>query len=185
MKLTLGKKLGLGFGVILALMILSAVLTYSKARAIKETQEHTMTLRVPTINALTALQRELNQTQSKGRQAVLAGTEPAKWEAAKKLYDSAWDNIGKDLAKLDDLASQWSLQANRDQLAEMKKQIPALREAQETAMKHATGDDRDAVVQSRATNLPKGHTVPPRRSRRPSARWRTPTSSYCRRKRKA
>ena len=103
MKLTLGKKLGLGFGVILALMVLSVVLTYSKATAVKETQQHTMALRVPTINALTALQRELNQTQSKGRQAVLAGTEPPRWDAAKKLYDSAWDDIGKDVAKLDEL----------------------------------------------------------------------------------
>jgi CHASE3 domain sensor protein len=45
MKLTLGKKLGLGFGVILALMVLSAVLTYSKASAIKETQDRITGLR--------------------------------------------------------------------------------------------------------------------------------------------
>ncbi|MFZ0295161.1 MAG: methyl-accepting chemotaxis protein, partial [Candidatus Sulfotelmatobacter sp.] len=148
MKLTLGKKLGLGFGVILALMILSVVLTYSKATAVKETQQHTMALRVPTINALTALQRELNQTQSKGRQAVLAGTEPPRWDAAKKLYDSAWDNIGKDVTKLDDLASQWSLQLNRDRLSETKRQLPILREAQETAMKHAASNDHDAIVKA-------------------------------------
>jgi len=148
MRLTLGKKLGLGFGVILALMILSAVLIYSKAAAVRETQERTMAIRVPTINALMALQRELNQTQSKGRQAVLAGTEPARWEAAKKLYDSTWNDIGKDVSKLDDLALQWSLQANRDHLAETKKQLPILREAQETAMKHAASNDRDAIVRA-------------------------------------
>ena len=65
MKLTLGKKLGLGFGVILALMVLSAVLTYSKASAIKETQTTITSMRTPTVDACKDLQRELNQTQSK------------------------------------------------------------------------------------------------------------------------
>ena len=39
MKLTLGKKLGLGFAVVLALMLLSAVLTYMKVDAIRDQQD--------------------------------------------------------------------------------------------------------------------------------------------------
>ena len=39
MKLTLGKKLGLGFGVILALMVLSATMSYLKSSDIKQTQD--------------------------------------------------------------------------------------------------------------------------------------------------
>jgi methyl-accepting chemotaxis protein len=148
MKLTLGKKLGLGFGVILALMILSAVLTYSKASAIKETQDRITGVRVPTVGALKDLQRELNQTQSKGRQAILAGNESDRWEAAKKLFDSTWDGIGKDVAKLDELSTKWTLQANRDRLADVKKQLPALLEVQEQAMKRAVGSDRDAVMKA-------------------------------------
>src|SRR5580700_8606003 len=118
MKLTLGKKLGLGFGVILALMVLSTVLTYSKASAIKETQDHAMTVRVPTIGALKDLQRDLNQSQSKGRQVILAGSESARWEAGKRIFDSNWDEIGKDISRLDALSASWSEQANRDRLAE-------------------------------------------------------------------
>ncbi len=148
MKLTLGKKLGLGFGVILALMVLNAVLTYMKASAIKETQELITSVRVPTIGALKDLQRELNQTQSKGRQVVLAGTEPDRREAAQKIFDANWDTIGKDVAKLEELSPNWALQANRDRLAETKKALPALREAQETAMKHAASGDRDAVTKA-------------------------------------
>src|ERR1019366_5639485 len=148
MKLTLGKKLGLGFGAILALMVLSAVLTYLKASAIKETQDRTMTLRVPTIAALKDLQRDLNQTMSKGRQVVLAGAESARKEAAQKLFDGAWNDVEKDVASLDELAPKWTLQANRNRLAETKKQLPILRESQEAAMKHATGNDRDAVAKA-------------------------------------
>jgi methyl-accepting chemotaxis protein len=148
MKLTLGKKLGLGFGVILALMVLSAVLTYVKASAIKESHDHTINVRVPSIAACKDLQGDLNQTQSKGRQAILAGAEPARREAAKKLFVDNWDAIEKDIAKMDGLAPKWTLQANRDRLDEIKKQLPALRAAQESAMNHAASGERDAVVKA-------------------------------------
>jgi hypothetical protein len=45
MKHTLGKKLGLGFGVILALTVLSATLAYVKASAMKEIQDRTTAVR--------------------------------------------------------------------------------------------------------------------------------------------
>ncbi len=148
MKLTLGRKLGLGFGAILALMVLSAVLTYMKASAIKETQDRIVTSRIPTIKGCAELQRDLNQTQSKGRQIILAGSQLARWEAAKKTFDSNWDEVGKDIAKLEELSPNWSLQANRDRLAEAKRALPALREVQEAAMKHATGSERDAITKA-------------------------------------
>jgi len=148
MRFTLGKKIGLGFASVLALMVFSAVLTYVKASAIKETQDRAMSVRVPTIKACTDLQRDLNQTQSKGRQAILAGGEPARLEAAKKLFDSNWDEIGKDIVRLDELSPHWSVQANRDRLAEIKSQVTALREVQETAIKHATSGEPDAVVKA-------------------------------------
>jgi CHASE3 domain sensor protein len=87
MKHTLGKKLGLGFGVILALTVLSAMLAYLKASAMKEMQDSATAVHMPTIKALTDLQRDLNQAQSKGRQAVLAGNESDRWEAANKIFD--------------------------------------------------------------------------------------------------
>src|SRR5579864_5656208 len=148
MRFTLGRKLGLGFGAVLTLTVLSAVLTYTKASAVKETQEHITGMRVPTIGSCKDLQRELNQTQSKGRQAILAGGEPARFEAAKKAFDTAWDDIGKDVARLDELSPRWTLQVNRDRLAETKKQLPALREIQEAIMKQATSGERDAVTKA-------------------------------------
>jgi methyl-accepting chemotaxis protein len=87
MKLTLGKKLGLSFGLILALMVLSAALTYVKTSAIKKSQDHTVNLRFPSIAACKDLQRDLNQVQSKGRQAILA-TPGAPW-----LKNGTWRTI--------------------------------------------------------------------------------------------
>ncbi len=148
MKLTLGKKLGLGFGVILALMVVSGVLTYMKGNTIKERQEHAMEVRVPTVTALKDLRGDLNQSQSKGRQAILAGGQTAQWEAAKKLFDQAWDDIEEDLGNLDRLSADWTVQANRDRLAAVKQQLSGLREAQESAMRHAREGGRDAIVKA-------------------------------------
>ncbi|MFZ1006375.1 MAG: methyl-accepting chemotaxis protein [Candidatus Sulfotelmatobacter sp.] len=148
MKLTLGRKLGLGFGTILALMVLSVVLTYSKASSIKETQTLITEVRVPTISALKDLQRELNQTQSKGRQAILAGNEQGRWEAASKLFGVTWDEIGKIVARLDELSPHWTTQANRDRLVELKQELPSLRETQEALMKQAASGEHDAVVKA-------------------------------------
>jgi methyl-accepting chemotaxis protein len=148
MKLTLGKKLGMGFGVILALMVVSSVLTYTRSSAVKETQRLAMLVRVPTIKALIGLQRDLTQTQSKGRQVILAGSQSALSATGQKKFDEAWNDIGKDIAALDELAPSWSLQENRDRLAEAKTETAALRETQETIMKHAASGDRDAVIRA-------------------------------------
>ncbi|HWW16265.1 MAG TPA: methyl-accepting chemotaxis protein [Candidatus Dormibacteraeota bacterium] len=148
MRFTLGKQLGLGFACVLTLTVLSAVLNYVKAGAIKAAQERAMAVRVPTIKACAELQRDLNQTQSKGRQVILAGNQSARWQAAKKTFDLNWDDIGKDVARLDEMSPQWTLQADRDRLTETKQELSSLREFQEAAMKHAAGSERGAIVKA-------------------------------------
>ena len=148
MKLTLGKKLGLGFGVILALMVFSATMSYLKSADIKESQDVTFDLRIPTLVACKDLQRDLNQVASKGRQAILAGGDSSRGAGAKKLSDDAWSEVDKDVADLNELAPKWTVQENRDRLAEVKKGIPAFREVQDAAIAHAASGERDAVVKA-------------------------------------
>jgi methyl-accepting chemotaxis protein len=148
MKLTLGKKLGMGFGVILALIMLNTVLAYLKANAIKATQEQVTTVLVPSIAACKDLQRDLNQLQSKGRQAILAGAQPERREVAKRTFDENWNDVEKDVVRMEELAPKWTLQADRDRLTETKQELPSLREFQQAAMKHAAGSERGAIVQA-------------------------------------
>ena len=146
MRFTLGKKLGLGFGVILALMVFSSTMSYLKSADIRQSQDLTFELRVPSLEATLKLQRDLNQAQSKGQQSVLAGAEPARREAAKKLFDDNWSEIEKDAAGMAELAPKWVLQVNRDRLDDIRKQLIVLRAAQEAAMNHAVGREREAVI---------------------------------------
>ena len=52
MRFTLGKKLGLSFGVILSLMAVSTVLSFVQLGNLKDDQDRVMAVRVPTIAAL-------------------------------------------------------------------------------------------------------------------------------------
>ena len=145
MRLTLGKKLGLGFGVIVALTVFSSTMNYLKSASIKQGEDAILDLHFPSLEASRRLQRDLNQTQSKGREFILAGAEPGRREAAKKLFDESWGEIEKDTATMDELSPRWILQADRDRLDDIKKQLVLLRAAQDAAMNHAAGSERDVV----------------------------------------
>lgn len=148
MKLTIGRKLGLAFGIILFLMLISAVASSFKVNEIPQTELFTMEIRVPTIELLKNLQRDLNQSQNKGRQVVLAGTQSTKSADAKNSFDSAWNDLQKDLAGLEELAPRWIIIENRDHLARIKEQLPMLLRDQEAAMSVASGGDRDSIVKA-------------------------------------
>jgi methyl-accepting chemotaxis protein len=147
MKLTLGKKLGMGFGVILSLMVFSATVAYLKAGKIKRSQDEAFLVRVPALKAAIRLQRDLNQTQVKGRQAILAATQPVRLAETKKLFEGTWSDIEKDMAGMDQLAPNWE-QEDRDRLNEIKKQLPLLRAVQEAAIRRAAGREHGAVVKA-------------------------------------
>jgi methyl-accepting chemotaxis protein len=148
MRITLGKRLGLGFGSILALMAFGTVLSYVKLADVKQNQDYAFDTRFPSLETARKLQRDLNQCGSKGRQAILAGGDPARREAAKQLADDAWSAVDKDVARLEELSAHWVLQANRDRLADIKKTIPAFREVQDAAIAQAASGERDAVVKA-------------------------------------
>jgi methyl-accepting chemotaxis protein len=148
MKLTIGKKLGVAFGAILFLMLISAVASNFRANEISRTQDGMVQLRVPTVGLVKDLQRDLNQTQNKGRQAVLAGSDPARRDKAKELHSAAWKAVDKDVDALTQLAPQWTIVENRDRFASIKEQLPKLRQVQEDAMAMATGGDRDTLVKA-------------------------------------
>jgi len=148
MKLTLGKKLGLGFGAILALMVVSAVMSYVKSADIKRTPVAVLDVRVPSLECAGRLQRDLNQTASKARQAMLAGGDARRRTDAQKLLDDSWKAIDEDVARLNELEPHWILQANRDRLAEMKRQLPQLRELEYQGIKESARAEPDALAKA-------------------------------------
>jgi hypothetical protein len=58
--------------------------------------------------------RDLNQTQVKGRQALLAGTQPTRL---------AETDVERDIAGMEKLAPNWTDPENRERLKEMPKAL--------------------------------------------------------------
>ena len=72
------KKLGIGFGSILALMVVSAILISVKASEIRHLEDLIVLTRIPSIEACDETADALDYSGSKTRQAILAGTEPSR-----------------------------------------------------------------------------------------------------------
>ncbi len=145
MKLKVGAKLGLGFGALLLLIVISTLLAYQKAAEVQVVQERIASMRTPTIIASKELQRELNQTGSKARQAVLSASNKEKFKSAQGLYFEQAELVKKDLAQLDGLAPRWSLQENRDRLARIKELVPGLLQDFEEGMNVAESGGKDGM----------------------------------------
>ncbi|HTW32389.1 MAG TPA: methyl-accepting chemotaxis protein [Candidatus Sulfotelmatobacter sp.] len=159
MRLTIGMKLAVTFGVILALMLLSTVLSYMKSAEMRAQQDFTITVRAPSVAACRELQRDLNQAASKARQTILAGAESQRREEAKKLSDAAWDDVARDTKRLDDLSPRWVKQENRDALSEIEKQLPEDKAVMEETMRVAGSGERDAVTRAGNQLVDKGNVV--------------------------
>jgi len=146
MKLTLGKKLLMGFGSILILMIISSGLSYRKSSQIQGIEHYILSNRIPSIQATSDLKDNVDFSGSKARQTILAGGETARKEDAQKRFNAAWDRIDKSVGRLNDLSPNWRLQENKDRLAKIEQGLPGIREAQQATMDTASSGARDSVV---------------------------------------
>jgi methyl-accepting chemotaxis protein len=143
MKLTLGKKLAMGFGSILALMLISGTMSFVKLEEIRAQEAYITDVRLPTIDATRSFQRDLLQSGNKARQAILAGTDEERRRDGIDRFQKTWASADQDLASLTELSPRWTLQQNRDRLASIKAGVKNFRDLQQKAIdladRHAPG----------------------------------------------
>jgi methyl-accepting chemotaxis protein len=151
MRLTLGKKLGLGFGVILTLMLISGTASILKIQKISQLQDFLLDTRVPSLDAGRSLQRDLFQTGSKCRQTILAGNQTDRRLDGLARFQKTWDSIDKDLATLTELSLRWTQQENRDRLANIKAASEKTRGVQQNSMDLAASHTADAMEKAATT----------------------------------
>ncbi len=145
MRITLGKKLGLSFSVILGLAVFGSVISYLRLSRLTQSLDVTFEVRFPSSESAKAVQRDMNMTSVKARQAILAGSQPDRREIALKSWNGTWATLAKDLATLDELAPKWELQENRDRLLETKGLLGVLHDAQRDAIDHAVGNPDNVI----------------------------------------
>ncbi|HYA63322.1 MAG TPA: methyl-accepting chemotaxis protein [Candidatus Sulfotelmatobacter sp.] len=148
MKLKVGAKLGLGFGIILLLMLVSGVMGYLKLTVIKENSDRMTQTRVPTMEAARILQDRLDYSANKARQGILAGTDATRKAAAQKAFEEGWEDIDKEARILTELSPHWTHQENRDKLAQVKENLAKIRQAQQATIDAAASGGRDGVIKA-------------------------------------
>jgi len=131
MTLTIGKKLGLSFGIILLLMTISAVVTYSLIVDNEKIQNKVVNLRMKTVLLGKDVINGMNQSLAGLRGYMILGNEPKKAKAMQDTRQAAWHSIESAIKEYDVLARNWTVPANVRRLKDIKSELEAFKTAQQ------------------------------------------------------
>jgi methyl-accepting chemotaxis protein len=123
----------------------STFLSYLRVSEVQKTQNNLLSVRVPTLDGVRKLQRDMFQTGNKCRQVILAGAQSERRADGIKRFEVIWDNVDKDVAGLSELSANWTMQENRDRLADIKRQLPEIRQLQRHTYETASQGSAEAV----------------------------------------
>ena len=151
MKLTIGKKLGLGFGAVILLAVVSSTMTFLKVQEINRlvtrftAQRYQITLAAGNASGdIHAVEQTLDavvlySSQGEHRMAV----------ENRREHETALQGLQKELDKLSEMASGFTLQANRDRVAKLQTDVQAWKQIQDEidqAVSSGSGDRRKYAV---------------------------------------
>ncbi len=111
MQLTIGKRLWVGFGLMIALMVSVGSLIYVKVQEVNEVQARVLELRIPTALAGDGLRTDLYRSLSALRGYMILGSEEMKDERAR-----AWASIEENIARMQSFSQSWTSTENIERL---------------------------------------------------------------------
>jgi len=156
MKLSLGRKLGIGFAIVSLLTVCSAMVTYWKISAMRATQDYIITVRVPALTYGGDLIAQSNQSVSKLREYTLMADDAQLSARSHDQFDTAEKKQDKDLQQLKEIGARFTSPVNREridklqernlELAKLKEEVFRMRKANNPASEDATAKYLSDVV---------------------------------------
>ena len=141
-------QLVLAFAVVLGLVLLSSTVVFVKVADVSQQLDRLRDLRIPVVMKDAGLELTLMKARSDARRLVLdaaAGNmEGAK--AYKGNIEEDWKTINHDFAELELLSKSFSLQENKDRVAKLSKELPALQKEQLEIAEAALATDPKGVL---------------------------------------
>lgn len=131
MKVTIGKKLGLGFAVVLSLMIGSVLLSYNNSQKLQRIENRILDLRYPTLVVGRDMLNSINHSLAALRGYIILGADPLKAEQMRHDRQQAWQNMNDALTRMDQFANNWTDPTNVQRLSEIKRLLAEFRLAQQ------------------------------------------------------
>lgn len=129
--LTTKAKLILGFGLVIAISIVSTLLIYIQLERTKSNQDVLLDIRAPTVEAGLQLSNGINQSLSGLRGYLILGADPKKAELFKAERARGWQDIDAAIASLNHFSLNWTVPANIEKLKNMNTLIDEFRVAQQ------------------------------------------------------
>jgi len=111
MKMTVGKKIILGFGSLIALLAIIGVTTAIMVTKTGNITEQTLNVRYPTVYKSTEVLTDLEKSLAALRGYMLMGG-----DLYKQQRSEAISSMGKNLKELEKISERWTVQANKDKL---------------------------------------------------------------------
>jgi methyl-accepting chemotaxis protein len=131
LKFTIGKKLGLSFGIILLLMSTSAVTTYHLIVDSEKIQDKVVNLRMKTVLLGKDVINGMNQSLAGLRGYMILGDNIQKAKEMKELRLTAWHDIENAIKEYDNLSKSWTNPENIKRLNEIKSALNTFKTAQQ------------------------------------------------------
>ena len=131
MKLTIGRKIGFGFGLILLLMVLSTVIGQIKVSELNVVQQRVTDLRYPTLLAGRDMINGINHFLAALRGYMILGGDKEKSMFFKQDRANAWKELDDSLALFYDFSKSWTDQENLEALDNMASELVGFRKAQQ------------------------------------------------------
>ena len=131
MKLTIQKKLLLGFGTVLLTISLISMNNVIMMGSISDDEHRLIELRLPTVLAGMELTDGIHLSLAGLRAYMILGDDPAKAEKFKAERQAGWTKIDRAVKELDGFSQNWTVPENIEKLNQMKNLIEEFRHAQQ------------------------------------------------------
>jgi len=131
MNFTLGKKLGLSFGIILLLMTISAMATYSLILENEAIQSRVVNLRMKTVLLGKDVVNGINQSLAGLRGYMILGSDTKKAQVMQSTRQKAWNSIELAIKEFDILSQNWTVPENIERLNTIKAELALFKTAQQ------------------------------------------------------
>lgn len=145
MRMTIGTRLALGFGSIIALMLISSIVAYTGQTRMGKSNDQVLQNVVPAARACGELLAAVNHTVATARGIIIAGDDPTDGDVRRESFKAAWSEIDRCLAKLSKSTESGIAGVDVAALSRIRAAITDLRGIQEGAIKEVRTADNWAA----------------------------------------
>ncbi len=142
MRMTIGKRLGLGFGMMIALVALVAVVVFTKVREVNTIEKRVVEVRTPTAILAVQLREEIERSLASLHGYMVLGDDHWKEERSE-----VWHDLEEHISEMKEYSSHWTLAEDVERLNEFIDAMAEFKTAQQRVEDIAnTPEEQPALI---------------------------------------